>query len=120
MPTSNKRPSQAALDADREIVVALQDIPGYVPTNPAYSVEALRERVSFLNLSEEAEIRAKRAYEVAREQAIEAAKGVHEMVKETKLQVLAQYGSDSPVVHAVGLKQRSERKRPTRRTSSAQ
>ncbi|MBX0330212.1 hypothetical protein K2Z83_21310 [Oscillochloris sp. ZM17-4] len=115
MAMSNKRPSAAQLDADRAIVVALQDLPGYVPTNPAYSVEALRERVSFLNLSEEAEIRAKRAYEVAREQSIDAAKGVHSLVQETKIQVLAQYGSDSPVVHAVGLKQRSERKRPTRR-----
>ncbi|MEI7768845.1 MAG: hypothetical protein WCI67_02595 [Chloroflexales bacterium] len=120
MPTSNMRPSSTDLDADRAIVVALQDVSDYAPTNSACSVAALRELVATLDRAEEAELRAKRALEVAREQAIAAARSVHSTVLETKVQVMAQYGSDSPVVHAVGLKQRSERKRRALRAPAAQ
>jgi hypothetical protein len=120
MPTNSSRPSPSDLDADRAVVVALQDVSAYAPSNAACSVAALRELVDILARAEEAELRAKRALEVAREQAIAAAKNLHSTVLETKVQVMAQFGSDSPVVHAVGLKQRSERRRPTRRTPPAQ
>ena len=112
---SNLRPSSNEIEAVRAIVVALQDVSDYAPTNPECSVVALRELVDELACAEEAEIRTKRAFEVAREQAIEAARKLYDAVIMAKTQVLAQYGSDSPVVHAVGLKQKSERKRPVRR-----
>jgi hypothetical protein len=120
MPTSRSRPSAADLEGDRAIVVALEDIADYAPTNGAYSTTSLRELLDSLARAEEAELRAKRALAVAREQAIAAAKNLHRTVLETKVQVLAQYGSDSPVVHAVGLKQRSERKRRALRAPLAQ
>ncbi|NTV64165.1 MAG: hypothetical protein HGA65_11595 [Oscillochloris sp.] len=113
MPTKRPRPTMIA--ADRAIVVALQDVGDYAPTNPAYSLTALRELLESLSSAQETELRAKRAYEVAREQADDLARKLHYMVLEVKIQVTAQYGSDSPVVHAVGRKQRSERKRPVRR-----
>ncbi|NNJ11437.1 hypothetical protein EKD04_013955 [Chloroflexales bacterium ZM16-3] len=119
MPLSTKRPTAAAIEADRALLVALQDVIDYAPINPAYSVPALRTLDHNLAIADEAEIRARRAYEVAREQAAEAARLLHSAALETKAQVVAQYGSNSPVVHAVGLKQRSERKRPVRRTAAA-
>ena len=109
------RPSSSDIEAVRAIVVALQDVIDYAPTNPECSVVALRELVEELVRTEEAEIRTKRAFEVAREQAVEAARKLYDAVMMAKTQVLAQYGSDSPVVHAVGLKQKSERKRSVRR-----
>lgn len=114
------RPNAAELETDRAIVVALQDVSDYAPSNSACSLIALRDLVTILTQAEEAELRAKRAFEVAREQATVAARNLHRTILETKIQVMAQYGVDSPVVHAVGLKQRSERKRPTRRISTAQ
>lgn len=120
MTPGNKRPSSNDLEADRAIVVALEDLSDYAPINNAYSVAALRELVALLSSAEEAEVRAKRALEVAREQAIAAARTLHNTVIETKNQVKAQYGSDSPVVHAVGLKQRSERRRSARRAPRVQ
>jgi hypothetical protein len=41
------------------------------------------------------------------------------VINGVKVQVEAQYGSDSPALHAVGLKRRSERKRPTRQKKLA-
>lgn len=115
MPTTRPRPTM--IEADRTIVIALQDVGDYAPTNPAYSLTALRELVESLTSAQETELRAKRAYEVACEQADELARTLHRMVLEVKIQVMAQYGSDSPVLHAVGRKQRSERKRPVRRAT---
>ena len=73
------------------------------------------ERAYTLARLEEADLRAKRAREVTRKRVIAAAKLLHSMVQETKVQVMAQYGRNSPLVHAVGLKRKTERKRRARR-----
>lgn len=119
MTTGDTYPSAAALEADRAVVAAMQDVSDYAPTNPACSAAALHELVLELARLEEADLRAKRAREVTRELVVEAAKLLHSMVQETKVQVMAQYGRNSPLVHAVGLKQKTERKRPIRRARRA-
>ncbi|NTU84549.1 MAG: hypothetical protein HGA45_35165 [Chloroflexales bacterium] len=43
----------------------------------------------------------------------------HEAINGIKVQVEAQYGNDSPALHAVGLKRRSEHRRATRQKKSA-
>ena len=115
MTTDGTYPSATALEADRAVVAAMQDVSDYAPTNPACSAAALQELVLELARLEEADLRAKRAREVTRERVIEAAKLLHSMVQETKVQVMAQYGRNSPLVHAVGLKRKTERKRRARR-----
>ncbi len=120
MTTSSNCPNSTTIEADRAVVAAMQDVSDYAPTNPACSAAALRELVSNLALAEETELRARRALEVAREQTVEATIRLHNTVLETKVQVMAQYGRNSPLVHAVGLKQKSERKRPARRAPAAQ
>jgi hypothetical protein len=100
------------------MTVALQDVPDYAPINEAYSVATMRAQLAFQASAKENEMRARRAFEVAREQAIQSEQTVCETGRAVKVQVLAQYGSDSPVLHAVGLKQRSERKRPARRAAT--
>jgi hypothetical protein len=112
MPT--KRPRSTIIKADRAVIVTLQEVSDYAPTNPAYSLAALRELLESLTQAQETELRAKRAFQVACEQADELATRLHRTVLEVKIQVMAQYGSDSPMLHAVGRKQRSERKRPVR------
>ena len=120
MTTRGNCPNSTAIEAARAVVAAMQDVSDYAPTNPAYSAAALRELVSNLALAEETELRARRALEVAREQTVEAAFRLYNTVQETKVQVMAQYGRNSPLVHAVGLKQKSERKRPARRAPASQ
>ena len=120
MPARNARPSAAAIEEARAILVALETQGDYAPTNPAYTIPALRATESNLTRLEEAEIRAIRALAAIREEIAEEARRFYGLMLGTKTQVLAQYGDDSPVVHVVGLKRRSERKRPARRAHAAQ
>jgi len=65
--------------------------------------------------AEEATLRARKALAAARDTEIIAAREFHSAMLGAKTAVTAQYGSDSPAVQAIGLKKKSERKRPTRR-----
>jgi hypothetical protein len=57
--------------------------------------------------------------EMAGDKAIEAAQACQDAMLGAKAQVIAQYGSNSHAVQAIGLKRKSERRRPTRRAQSA-
>ena len=59
-----------------------------------------------------------RSLEMARERAIEVGIRLHTRSQGLKSEVVAQYGEDSPAVHAIGRKQKSERRRPSRRKTS--
>lgn len=113
---SNRIPSNI-LAADRMTLITLQTLADYSPRNLAFGTPTLVQQAAALTSAEEAEIAAWRAYEVAREQAIAAGLVFHDSMQGAKTEVVAQYGADSPAVHAIGRKQKSERRRPTRRTS---
>jgi hypothetical protein len=115
-PGSGKRVPPPVLAADRMALLALRSLGDYAPLNLAYNCDSLIQLEAALAQAEDAEIMARRALEVAREQATLAGQLFHSGMLNAKSQVIAQYGSDSPAVHAVGLKQKSERKRPLRRT----
>lgn len=68
---------------------------------------------------EQEELYTRNALAAARDASLAAAHALHEAVLGAKAQVIAQYGSDSASVQAVGLKKKSERKRPTRRRIAA-
>jgi len=116
---ASSRVSPSTIAADREAVLALQDLLDYTPRNPAHSTPALQQLEAELTLAEQAESRARRAYDQARDHADEAARRLHNAVLGAKAEVIVQYGSDSPAVEHVGLKRKSERKRPSRRSAAA-
>ncbi len=60
------------------------------------------------------EIRAAQALERARNAAVAAEWGLHNTLLMAKNEVRVQYGDDSDAIQAVGLKKRSERRRPIR------
>ncbi|NTU81017.1 MAG: hypothetical protein HGA45_16820 [Chloroflexales bacterium] len=103
------------IDADRLALQLLENLTDYNPSNPAYSIETLKMLEAMLIQATRAEAQARAALEAARERASAAAWAFHEAMQGAKVQVQAQYGTDSLALHAVGLKRRSERKRPTRR-----
>lgn len=107
-----------AIDADRAALLALQDLTDYAPLNPEYSTAALQARAEKLTQTEQIESRARRALDAARDQAIAAAWELHNAMLGAKAQVIAQYGSDSLAIQSIGLKKKSERKRPSRRRSA--
>ena len=102
------------LDGDREAVVAVQSIASYKPLNPAYSTAALLELNAARDTAQRAEIVAQKALATARDIACAAEWAMHNAVLGARTQVRAQFGDDSNEVQAVGLKKRSDRKRPSR------
>lgn len=117
-PKAKYRLSPPAIAADRSALLAVQDLAGYNPINPQYSLAALQALNARLAQAEQSEDRIQRTLDIARDEAVEAAWELHEAILGVKAQVLAQYGPDSRAIEAVGLKRRSERKRPVQRRSS--
>ena len=66
-----------------------------------------------------AEIIAQNALNTARDAAIRAERSFHNAILGAKDQVIAQYGADSDAVQSLGLKKKSDRKRPGRRGLAA-
>ncbi len=58
-------PTKAELEADRAFVRWLEEHPEYQPTNPRFSLERLKKLEAQLDEAEEAERRAKQAFELA-------------------------------------------------------
>jgi hypothetical protein len=114
-----KRIPSTTLDEDRDALRAIADMGDYAPANTAYSLAALQELEAALAQAELDEIRARRALDMARDRAIGASRRFHDAIVGAKTQVVAQYGADSPAVMAVGLKRKSEHKRPARRRALA-
>lgn len=111
------RPEDIA--ADREILINLQLLTDYNPANPAASIANLQELAAALDRAEEAEVVARRALALARERLVAAKAAFHEAILGAKIQVVAQFGDDSPALHAVGRKRKSERSRPVRKITPA-
>jgi hypothetical protein len=63
-------------------------------------------------------MRAVQALATARNQAAATEWALHEGILGARWQVIAQYSPDSKVVQMLGLKRKSERKRPTRKPSA--
>lgn len=93
----------------------MQSLVDYTPRNSAFSLSTVQQQAADLTEAEEAEVIAWRAYEMARERATNAGITFHATMQGVKVEVVAQYGEDSPAVHAIGLKRKSERARPPRR-----
>jgi hypothetical protein len=67
--------------------------------------------------SKQSELRTQNAFAAARDASAAAEQAFHHAVLRTKAQVIAQYGDDSDAIQSLGLKKRSDRKRPVRRAT---
>src|SRR5262245_39120624 len=97
--------------------MALKNLADYTPSNATYSATVLAALGDRLAQAEQAKIRAQNALDVARDEANAAALALHDALLGAKAQVIAQYGPDSYEVQALGLKRKSDRKRPARRAA---
>ena len=111
-----KRITNAALQADRDALSALEAMKDYDPRLPRYSVASAQAALAALTQKQAAEALAQAALAAARDAAAQAEMDFHAILVGAKEQVRAQYGSDSNEVQALGLKKKSDRKRPVRRT----
>jgi hypothetical protein len=111
----NRRLPQDEIQADRAALLAIRELRDYSPINPAFSGSALEALDATLRSAQEEELRLRNAFEASRDAVTAAAWALHNGILGAKAQVIAQYGHDSNAVQAVGLKRKSERRRPTRR-----
>ena len=116
---SKTRVAPATLDADRDTLLAIQDLTDYLPRNAAFSADTLATLENTLTSAEKDELRTRIAHEASRDRAIAAAQAFHEATLGAKAEVIAQYGANSDAVQAIGLKRKSDRRRPLRRSSSS-
>ena len=103
------------LEADRASLVALRDLQDYTAVNPLYSKESLNALAEAMDRAEEAVLRAQKALAAARDVKAATNRQFHSGMIGARSNVSVQYGPDSAEVQAVGLKKKSDRKRPTRR-----
>jgi len=117
MAKNQTRPvTPAVLKEDREAFDALQGITDYAPANPAYKTETIkgsRDRMDDLQ-RELTQIEA--AAEAKRSALTAATWEFHNGMLGAKVQVEAQYGSDSDEYASLKLKKKSEYKTPARRS----
>src|SRR5262245_7134297 len=112
----NRRLSAAELEADRVMLIGVKELDSYTPLNQAYSVEAVIQLQVVMEQAQHEETRAIKALTRTHDAAVAAEWARHDAIQGIKTQVVAQYGPDSDAVHALGLKKKSERRRPSRRT----
>jgi hypothetical protein len=114
-----RRLTQSVLFKNRMTLISIQTLSDYAPTNPMHSPTALAELYQAVEKAQQEEIRTQNAAAAAREAAVAAEWALHNALLGAKAQIVAQYGHDADAVQAIGLKKKSNRKRPTRRSSSS-
>ena len=114
LPTQTRRMKPDILKADQAAQVTLAGMADYKPANAAFSLANVAGALTAMQAAQQAEIRAQAALDAARDAAAAAEWRFHEAVLGAKDQVIAQYGVSSDQVQALGLKKKSEHKRPVR------
>ena len=107
------------LQADEDALRALKAITSYKPVNPAYTVQAVAAKQDAMKAAQEAEADAQDTLAARRDATVAAQWDYHNTVLGAKKQIVAQYGEDSDQVASLGLKKKSERKTPVRKSKPA-
>jgi len=114
----NRKPSPEHMKDDRATLLAIRELSDYAPVIPSLSIEALTALEQALIQAEQEELRLQKALAGARDTAATAAWALRNSILSAKASVLAQYGPDSNAVQSLGLKKKSDRRRPSRRNGA--
>ncbi len=109
---------QITLDADLAALPGLKLLTDYAPSNPEISIAAMNALAEQLRNAEDAEILATNALAAARDAREAAGWKLHDAMLNVKAAVIGQYGPNSNAVQSLGLKKKSDYRRPTRRRSA--
>ncbi len=113
-PVQNHRLNPALIQADIDAQVSLSTISDYKPANEAFSMANIRDALTKMKEAREGELIAQGALDTARDAAAAAEWCFHDIMLGAKEQVIAQYGKSSDQLQLLGLKKKSEYKRPGR------
>ncbi|UKO98419.1 hypothetical protein [Nostoc sp. UHCC 0870] len=115
MQNTNRRLSPPSIDQDINSFHGLQTINNYQTSRDDASTSKLEESYQAMLNAQKAEVEKLTLYRAAADAARLAEWEFHNAVLAMKEVVRGQYGSDSDQAQAVGLKKKSERKRPSRK-----
>ncbi len=115
----SRRVYPAVLKEDQDALTALAAITDYKPANAAYTLANLTAALTAMQAAQQAVVRAQGTLDTARDAAAAAEWRFHEVMLGAKDQVIAQYGASSDQLQTLGLKKKSERKRPAARAAQA-
>ncbi len=111
---SNRRLSPQVIDQDVDSLNGLKTIPSYKTNRSEATAETLQQTYQTMLVQQQNETEKLALYRAASDAARLAEWGFHNSVLAMKEVVRGQFGSDSDEAQAVGLKKKSDRKRPTR------
>jgi hypothetical protein len=114
-----RRLSTREINSALDSLVGLQTLPHYQPRNPELSIEMLTERARKMEEARQVEARIQKELAIARDNSIAAEHEFNEGIMASKDEVRTQYGRDAQALQLVGLKRKSERRRPVRRAKKA-
>jgi hypothetical protein len=114
MPTRRLSPRERQEDLDA--YAALQAMTGYNPSNAAFSVANVTAAYEAMQESQTGEVQAQAAADAARDKATGDEWEFHDVILGVKAQVKAQFGENSDQLQSLGLKKKSEYKKPSRTT----
>ena len=104
------------LQEDKTSLEGLKGITAYAPVRTEFATELITAKSEAMIAAQAAETQAKNAHDAARDAAIAAEQAFHDMILGAKQQVIGQFGPDSNEAAALGLKKKSDRKPPQRKT----
>ena len=107
------------LQEDKDSLAGLKTIADYAPVKTEFATEAIQALSDAMTAAQTAETQVIAALRTARDYATAAEWAFHNSILGAKRQVSAQFGDDSNEIQALGLKKKSERKPPTRKSKPA-
>ena len=114
--TQKLRPKD--LQEDVDALAALDTFTDYNPSNPAFSKANAAAIKAKTLAKQEKEAQDYAAWQASRDGAVAAERERHDFVLGARAQVKAQYGENSDELQAMGLKKKSEYKKPTKKPKS--
>lgn len=117
--SSNRRIASKTLEEDRYALIGLQSLDSYAPTNSNFDTATLTMLHSQMLAVQSELISAVQKVENLRDKVAEAENAFHKGIQGAKNQAIAQYGDDSLEIQMLGLKRKSERRRPSRRSPNS-
>jgi hypothetical protein len=118
-PDITRRLTATLIYQDIDSLNGLKAIPAYSTTRTQASLETLQQAYQTMLEQQQAETEKLALYRAAVDAARLAEWEFHNAVLAMKEVVRGQYGSDSNEAQAIGLKKKSDRKRPTRQKAIA-
>jgi hypothetical protein len=113
-PDTNRRLSMQLLNQDVDSLNGLRAIPSHTTTRTAATPEALQQAYQAMLTLQQNETEKLAHYRAATDAARLAEWEFHNAILAMKEFVRGQYGSDRNEAQSIGLKKKSDRKRPTR------